>query len=669
MTFSDLFGFLGYSGLMCGFLCCVFIIFLSVILLKQHHQIVLSATCILTHLQTLLLGISVLSLAVLLQLNAFEYQLVFKTVEVSMPWFQKLSGLWVGQSSSILFWSFIMSANASLSIKISKKIPHTIYTPAVLFILEFILVFFIIPDVFFINPYAKTWMLSNGSFIWSFFPPINATLFVPVDGLGLNPSLRHIAMQLHPPFIYLGLIGFFIPYAFALTSLWKDNRDSKWVKLTYPIVLAAWLFLTIGMVLGSWWAYTILGWGGYWGWDAVEISGLLPWILSSGLVHSMGMQLRGYPFKRWIYTLTFMITLLIFFGILLTRSGIIESVHAYARGAMGPILTVLIAINIFIVIFLLIKRWKTLGEKAKQDKKSYAFLLVCFFNMILVALVAIYLFGQTLPLTSQLIHGEKSSFTSEQYKFISAPLLLLMVLVTALFPIAHLKDSDQKKFKSILNWLIFISAVCPLLLLFFSRASVLTAVGFWAAAFVFSSWLYAFWANFLIPFTCKKRNKERIAQVCRLGPILIHLGFAIMCIGILGVENLSSHHDIQLGVGDAVSVGSDLLIGQSHHYYTTNTGRVKYKFTVILSESNGVSNRFIPFIEYYPKVDTFYSEPAVHMNLWRDVQVVMSQRPSTSDGKAYLRVYIFPLMSWIWAGGAMMIFGGACACVQKNKDG
>ena len=298
MTITDFFGLAGYLGLTGAFIICISLIIISLSLQFFKVPALERYARLLTHIQTTMLGLAVLSLGVLLQKDAFEYETVFNAAEKAMSAFERIGGLWSSQASSLLFWSFIMSAAASLSILLAKRISSVKHTITVLLVFEFTLLFFILPDVFFSNPFQKTWLLPTGAISAAVFPPQGASLLAPLDGQGMNPSLRHIAMLLHPPTLYLGLIGFFIPYAFALSALLHGDEQLSWVKFIFPVVITSWIFLTIGMLLGSWWAYTILGWGGYWGWDAVEISGLLPWLLSFGLVHSINMQLRGRSYRR-----------------------------------------------------------------------------------------------------------------------------------------------------------------------------------------------------------------------------------------------------------------------------------------------------------------------------------------------------------------------------------
>jgi len=657
MTFNYLFGFIGFFGLSGAFILCLSLIVLSIVRHIRRSSNFINIFHVLTCAQTILLGIALLSLTLLLQRNAFEYSVVFNTIESVMPWYQKLGGMWSGQTSSLMFWSFIMSATSLISIHLAKRFSYDLYVPSIVLIFECTLIFFILPNVFYFNPFEKMWTLPSGTITHAFFSPLNAALLVSADGQGMNPNLCHTAMLLHPPFLYMGLIGFFIPYSFALSSWIQNNQKTDWVRLIYPYVLATWICLTIGMFLGSWWAYTISGWGGYWGWDAVEISGLLPWLLSFGLLHSMRMHVRGRPNMKWIYLFSIGIIIFILLGIIITRSGILESVHAYTSGTMGPALTVLIILHILAVICFAHKSHFVSNNEPANQSESYPEKLVKWFNVCLLVLVTIYLFGQTLPLTSQLILGEKRSFSQSNYETASSLPLLVLVILAALRPIAHLKNEHEKKFKRLLGVLVFISAFCPLILLTFSAVNIYTLLGFWAAAFLLCSWFYVFGCRILSQFFTKFKQKERVSKRMGLGSIVIHLGFAVMVFGVLGAEKLSSTYDVYLREGDKAEVGGFVLLNQTERYYVTKNNVTRSEFSITAYTPAGSHTELMPIIEYYPKLDIFYAQPGIYSDLIHDLKVVIHQLPTTTNEKTGIYIAIFPLMSWIWAGGMLMVIG------------
>lgn len=666
MTLNQLFGFTGFFGLISALILCLSLIVLSIVLKARKPSNSMKIFHILMCTQTASLGLALLSLNILLQRDAFEYSLVFNTIESAMPWYQKIGGMWSGQSSSLLFWSFIMSAASLLSIHLAKRFSCDLYVPSIVLVFECTLIFFILPNAFFFNPFEKIWVLPSGTITHAFFKPFHATLLLQVDGLGMTPNLSHTAMLLHPPFLYLGLIGFFIPYSFTLSSWIQNDQNINWVASIFPYVLATWICLTIGMFLGSWWAYTISGWGGYWGWDAVEISGLLPWLLSIGLVHSMSMHTRRKTNMKWIHLFSSGVIILTLLGILITRSGILESVHAYTSGSMGPALTALIVLHILAIVYFSHKSYFVINKEPTNQPTPYPKNLIRLFNVCLLILVAIYLFGQTLPISSQLILGEKRSFSQSNYKTASSPLLLTLVFLAGLYPIAHLKDVDEKKFNRLFGKLILVSAFCPLILLAFSAANIYTLLGFWAATFLLCSWLLSFIHTFLFPFFTNFKKKKRGSKMYGLSSIIIHLGFAVMVFGILGVENLSSTYDIYIRKGDEVVVGGFTLLSQNNQYYLTDNNIERSEFSISTYSPMGYHRALTTTIEYYPKLDTLHTQPAIFPGFFRDLKVLVHQLPNAPNEKAGMYVAIFPLMSWIWAGGVLLVIGSLMVLYQLS---
>ena len=533
----------------------------------------------------------------------------------------------------------------------AKRI-NAAYIKTILLTLEVTLLFFVLPDVFFANPFVKTWMLPSGDIATAIFPPANATgLLVPSDGQGMNPSLRHVAMLLHPPTLYVGLIGFFIPYAFLLAALLRGDDPAIWVRPLYPLALISWTSLTIGMFLGSWWAYTILGWGGYWGWDAVEISGLVPWLLSFGLIHSMRMQLHEYSYRRWISGFSIAIVILTLFGILITRSGILESVHAYTSGAMGPVLTVLILMHLCACLFLLAYRREDFQTAKPAALEVWDDRITNAFNLCLVVLVIICLFGQTLPLTSQLFGEPSASFSISDYERWTAPFFLLLVILTALCPLSPLFDKQGKKAGRILTVSALLSLLVPLALVFLYPISLLIFIGFWAVAFLFANWL----------ISALRKGSSGL----RLSAILLHLGIAILAFGILGVETLSGTFEGKLAAGNPISVNGYAFSSGEFNSYLSPSGNVVFELPVTIAHADS-TREVRPAVIHFTKLGTLYARPGLATGWLQDVQVILEETPRSADQVYSLRIAFYPLIDWIWAGCVLMVLSGLWGFVERR---
>ncbi len=228
------------------------------------------------------------------------------------------------------------------------------------------LVFFLVMIIFFENPFARIWQPPLGQPLKAMFPPAGAELLVQADGRGLNPLLRHPGMIIHPPMLYLGFVSFVIPYAFAIAALITGRTDDRWIRITRRWTLVAWLFLSLGLILGGRWAYDVLGWGGYWGWDPVEIAAFMPWLTGTAFLHSVMIQEKRGMLKHWNMVLIILTYDLVIFGTFLTRSGVLSSVHAFAQSAIGPLFFVFIGLTFIVSVALLLKRWNELKSEGEM---------------------------------------------------------------------------------------------------------------------------------------------------------------------------------------------------------------------------------------------------------------------------------------------------------------
>ncbi|MEK6220683.1 MAG: cytochrome c biogenesis protein CcsA, partial [Chloroflexota bacterium] len=237
-----------------------------------------------------LLTLSAVSIILLLVNNDFDVAYVASVTSRSMPTYLRITALWGGQPGSLLFWAWLMAGFTS-AVTLRDWSRDREFLPWVIVVCLVTLAFFLMLIIFFENPFLRTWQLPNGAILpESVFQPAGAIANTPVDGRGLNPLLRHPGMIIHPPMLYLGFVSFVIPFAFAIASLITGRSDARWIQITRRWTLWAWLFLSLGLILGGRWAYDVLGWGGYWGWDPVEIAAFMPWLTATPFLHSVMIQ-------------------------------------------------------------------------------------------------------------------------------------------------------------------------------------------------------------------------------------------------------------------------------------------------------------------------------------------------------------------------------------------
>jgi cytochrome c-type biogenesis protein CcmF len=312
-----------------------------------------------------LLTLAAACLIYLLANSHYEVEYVASVTSNSMPLYLKVTALWGGQSGSLLFWTWLMSAFASAA-TLRKWDRDREFLPWVIMVALVTLVFFLAMVVVFENPFERLWQVSASSVIKTMFPPIGAELVFQQDGRGLNPLLRHPGMVFHPPMLYLGFVSFVMPYAFAIAALITGRTDDRWIRLTRRWTLIAWLFLSLGLLLGSRWAYDVLGWGGYWAWDPVEIAAFMPWLAGTAFLHSVMIQEKRGMLKQWNMVLIILTYDLVIFGTFLTRSGVLSSVHAFAQSAIGPLFFVFIGLTFIVSLSLLFQRSNALKSETEM---------------------------------------------------------------------------------------------------------------------------------------------------------------------------------------------------------------------------------------------------------------------------------------------------------------
>src|SRR5450432_3307655 len=324
----------------------------------------------------------------------FRFAYVAEHSNRSMPALYKYAAWWGGQEGSLLLWSFFLSTYASVVVFTNRR-KHREMMPWVVAVLTTIQTFFLVLNNFVANPFQ---MLATDKLI----------VAVP-DGNGLSPLLQYPAMAIHPPMLYLGYVGFAVPFAFAIGSLITKQPGDAWIHTTRRWTLVTWLFQSTGVMLGAAWAYHVLGWGGYWGWDPVENASLLPWLSSTAFLHSVMMQEKKGMMKVWNIVLVSSSFFLCIFGTFLTRSGVVSSVHAFAQSPIGPFFVGFLSIGIAGTILLIIERRKFLRSEAPLESVVSRESSFLFNNLVLLASCFAVLWGTLFPVISEALTDEKIS--------------------------------------------------------------------------------------------------------------------------------------------------------------------------------------------------------------------------------------------------------------------
>ncbi len=583
----------------------------------------------------------------------FSVRYVAANINRATPLPFRIMALWGALEGSILLWAWVQAAYSAL-VAIRYNGRHRETVPLALAVLVGITSFFLLLMLGPANPFARI------------SPP-------PPDGRGLNPLLQnHPLMAVHPPFLYLGYVGFSVPYAFAAAALLARRMRDEWMTVTRRWTVAAWSFLGAGIVLGAWWSYEVLGWGGYWAWDPVENAALMPWLVATAFLHSVMVQERRRLLRLWNHTLVIVTFLLTLFGTFLTRSGILGSVHDFTRSLVGPIFLLFIgAVLAFSVGILLLRR-----DEVRDEGTLPAYLsresLFLLNNVLLLALTATVFIGTTFPLLAEAVAGVRLSVGPPYFNRLAVPLALALLVVMAVATLLPWGPAPR----SVLRRLAFPGSVglgCVLLLTGAGvRGFSLGAFGvlsFAAAAQIFEfhrgtralglaagrPYLLALGALFSV-------NRRRYAGY------LAHLGLALALAGVTASSAYRVESDHTVRRGETFRVGSYLLrYDGAALLRRPDRLEVAAAISVLpsgaLEASPGRPAAAVPAVatlypseRFYPQQRTPIPTPAVQ-STWRgDLYLVLLA--VAPDGSAVVKAVANPLVFWIWSGGLLMALAG-----------
>ncbi len=620
-----------------------------------------------------LLTVSAGALVLLLVNNDFQVEYVASVTSRSMPTYLRVTALWGGQPGSLLFWSWLMAGFAS-AVTLRKWDRDREFLPWVIVVTLVTLVFFLILIIFYENPFVRMWQTPVGSVITQTFQPSGSIPYVPGDGRGLNPLLRHPGMIIHPPLLYLGFVAFVIPFAFAIAALITGRTDDRWIRITRRWTLWAWLFLSLGLILGGRWAYDVLGWGGYWAWDPVEISALLPWLAATPFLHSVMIQEKRGMLKHWNMLLIIFTYDLMIFGTFLTRSGVLSSVHSFAQSAIGPLFFVFIGVTLIVSLYLLSRRWDELKAEAQFTSWLSRESLFMINNLLFIGILVVCFWGMIFPLISEIFTGQKVTVGPVFYENATGPLWLALLFLMGVAPLSAWRASTAKSLGRNIWKPTVISFIVPIILLLTGMTSFAAIMTFWMGAFVFAVTLYEFYKGalarhnrageniFVALFTLMGRNRRRY------GGYIIHLGVIFMAVGIIGLEVFQTETQGSLALGESLELGPYTMVYKSLSEFDTDDNRNVSRAVVEIYEGD----EFLT--ELYPRRDYFYESqqpmtiPGVRSTLEDDFYIILADWQPISTMDATFKVYHNPLVNWLWIGSIIFILGTFVAAWPEKEE-
>ena len=622
-----------------------------------------------------LLTISVVILVYLLYTLDFSIAYVADVSSQAMSPFLRVTALWGGQQGSVLFWAWMMSGFVMVVLLRNWQRNRELM-PYVIAVSMLTTAFFIGLVVFITNPFARLWLVPGAQELTiAIFPPASAMPYVPKDGGGLNPLLRHFGMIGHPPTTYLGFTGFVIPFAFAIAALiTRKVNDDEWIRATRRWTLVAWIFLTIGLVLGGRWAYDVLGWGGFWGWDPVENAMLMPWLTGTAFLHSVMMAEKRGMLKKWNIVLIILTYSLSLFGTFITRTGIIGSVHAFAKSAMGPVFFLFIGITFLGSMSLLFSRWHLL--KSEHEVESFASREAAFLlqNMLFLAITFAVFWGTVFPMISELINGTKITVGPPYFKMVTGPLFGALVLLMSLAPFfAWRKQGVRSLMRALLVPLIG-SIIISIIWGYLHRMHPNSIFALWLASFVTMAILYEFWRGIRARMATRSEN-PLLALVNllrrnhrRYGGYIIHLGVMMVALGFIGEAYFKQETQGTVGVGESLAVGGYTLRFDGLREYSGSDGREIIEASTSLFKGDQLIRVLQPRRDYFIVQEQPSTIPGVYSTPGKDVYVLLVGWGENGINNATFKIYVNPLINWVWIGALFMVFGTLIAALPSGRQ-
>ena len=604
--------------------------------------------------------LAALALVVAAFRDDFSIAYIFHHSNRDLPSPYKFATLWSGQEGSILFWTLLLSGYGFV-LRLRYKTDQRLFAYASV-ILAGVQIFFLLLVNFAANPFG----LIEG--------PLRA------DGNGLNPLLQYPEMVIHPPMLYLVYVGFTVPFAFALGALIMKYPGEKWIHITRRWTMVTWGFLTCGIFLGAHWAYAVLGWGGYWGWDPVENASLMPWLVGTAFLHSVMMQEKRGMLKIWNMWLVFACFWLAILGTFLTRSGIISSVHAFAQSSIGPWFAWFLGISFAVFVFFFAMNHQHLRSEHKLEAIVSRESSFMFNNLLFLLLTLDVLWGTWFPKISELVQGNKVTVGAPFYNRVAIPVALLLLLLTAVGPLLAWRNTSFESLKR--NFLgPTVGAVIIALFVMLTPAS-------WGSIFGLKPWrdisyfysLMAIFLSALVTFTVAsefyrggrvisdKTGQGMFASMVQLthrstrryGGYIVHFGVVLAMIGFSGAS-LNQDKEMEMGYGDKMNIGSYQLVCRS--FTQDDSPNQESEWALIDVYQNGKFIRQMsPQRIFYKASRQASTKPDIDQGFKEDLYIVYEGQ--NEKGQPVIKAHVNPMVMWIWIGAWVMILGTALALVE-----
>jgi cytochrome c-type biogenesis protein CcmF len=604
--------------------------------------------------------LAVVTLWAVLLANNFNVAYVAAHSNRDLPFFYKFSSLWAGQEGSLLFWGWLLSIYSLICV-LQNRNRHRAMMPYVIAVLMTTQCFFSILTLFVANPFSTLAVASAGG----------VQPFAPADGNGLNPLLQYPMMVIHPVMLYLGYVGFIVPFAFAIAAMMTKQLGDTWIKTTRRWTMVAWFFQSCGILLGAAWAYHVLGWGGYWGWDPVENASLMPWLTGTAFLHSVMIQEKKGMLKVWNMVLIILTFFLCIFGTFLTRSGVVSSVHAFAQSSIGAYFVTFLALILAFSLTLLFDRLKYLKSESQLDSMVSRESSFLFNNLILLAACFAVFWGTMFPVISEAVKGVKITVGAPYFNKINFPIGLFLLFLTGVGPLFAWRHTSAKSLKK--NFLApsIVSLALGVVLFACGVRDGYALMAFILCLFVTATIVAEFYKGAMA--RGKSAGEDFVTALItlthrntrRYGGYIIHFGIVLIFMGVAGAA-FNKQVKADMAVGEQATIGSYTL--QCDDIQESDNPNYASQRALISVFHNGVKQKYTlrPEQRFYKASGQPTTEVALHSSPVEDLYVVFSG--TVNSNKAIIQAFVNPLVIWIWMGGLIVMFGTVVAMIPSKGE-
>ena len=653
----------GSFSLLLAFVCAVYAVIGGIFAIRTRHPLLIKSTRQAGIATCVLIFLSTISLEYLLFTDNFSMAYVVSHSNRDLSAFYKVAALWAGQEGSLLFWSTLLSVYV-LSVLIAYRHKNGELMPYVGVILAGVQLFFLTLNNFVENPF-KTLGVMNAS---GMLEP-----FTRMDGNGLNPLLQYPEMVIHPPNLYSGYTGFTIPFAFALAALLARYPGEKWIHLTRKWTMVAWCFQSLGILLGAHWAYAVLGWGGYWGWDPVENASLLPWLTGTAFLHSVMMQEKRGMMKVWNVWLVFCTFLLCILGTFLTRSGVVSSVHAFANSHIGPWFVGFMMVILLVCFVAYFKNRDYLKSENVLDSMVSRESSFLFNNLLfLVACIAV-LSGTLFPVFSEWFTSNRISVGAPFFNKVMIPIGLAILFLTGVGPLLAWRKTSMDSLKRNFGWPLLVGAISAVLAFVLRYRDGASMLCFFLCGFVTWTIVLEFYRGAKVISARTGMSKMMSAHELamrntrRYGGYVVHFGMVLIFIGLAGAA-FNTEAQKPMNIGDALKLGPYTLVLQSADTKAEKNYTAQRMIVEVLKGNKQIMMLYPEKRQFQGNEQAAGTMVAIYSTLREDLYVVYAGMDPEANVPV-IHAFLNPLVKWIWLGGVWVVMGTLLALMPNRRAG